>query len=275
MKIPEFITIINTYYAINKRHFPWRDVENPYYVFVSEVMLQQTQTHRVIDKFAQFIEAFPTVYDLAAAPLGAVLFVWQGLGYNRRGKFLHQAACIIVARHNGIIPDDPRLLVELPGIGSAPAASIAAFAYNKPTVFIETNIRAVYIHSFFPNQEKVADSELIPLIAQSVDQLNPRQWYYALMDYGVMLKKTHQNPSRKSKHHTTQSPFEGSIRQVRGAVLRVMLANPFPLMATDLQVMVIADIKRPVVLTAFKTVIEALITEGMITQDEFGFLLLQ
>lgn len=275
MKIPEFITIINTYYAINKRHFPWRDVENPYYVFVSEVMLQQTQTHRVIDKFAQFIEAFPTVYDLAAAPLGAVLFVWQGLGYNRRGKFLHQAACIIVARHNGIIPDDPRLLVELPGIGSATAASIAAFAYNKPTVFIETNIRAVYIHSFFPNQEKVADSELIPLIAQSVDQLNPRQWYYALMDYGVMLKKTHQNPSRKSKHHTTQSPFEGSIRQVRGAVLRVMLANPFPLMATDLQVMVIADIKRPVVLTAFKTVIEALITEGMITQDEFGFLLLQ
>ena len=275
MKIPEFITIINTYYAINKRHFPWRDVENPYYVFVSEVMLQQTQTHRVIDKFAQFIEAFPTVYDLAAAPLGAVLFVWQGLGYNRRGKFLHQAACIIVARHNGIIPDDPRLLVELPGIGSATAASIAAFAYNKPTVFIETNIRAVYIHSFFPNQEKVADSELIPLIAQSVDQLNPRQWYYALMDYGVMLKKTHQNPSRKSKHHTTQSPFEGSIRQVRGAVLRVMLANPFPLMATDLQVMVIADIKRPVVLTAFKTVIEALITEGMITQDEFGFLLMQ
>ena len=275
MKIPEFINLIATYYATNKRQFAWRDVENPYYVFVSEVMLQQTQTHRVVDKFAQFIEAFPTIDDLVAAPLSAVLLVWQGLGYNRRGKFLHQAAGIIVEKYNGVVPDDPALLVELPGIGAATAASIAAFAYNKPTVFIETNIRAVYLHCFFPNQEKVPDAELVPLVAQSLDHSNPRQWYYALMDYGVMLKKTHQNPSRKSKHHTKQSRFEGSVRQVRGAVLRVMLTYPTPCVMHDLHTMVAADIKRPVTAAVFESVIASLVAEGMIVQATDGLVALR
>jgi A/G-specific adenine glycosylase len=275
MKIPEFINLIATYYASNKRHFAWRDVENPYYVFISEVMLQQTQTQRVIEKFAHFIEVFPTIHELANAPLSAVLLVWQGLGYNRRGKFLHQAAGIIVNQYNGIVPEDPSQLVKLPGIGAATAASIAAFAYNKPTIFIETNIRAVYLHSFFPKQEKVSDAELMPFIEQSLDHSNPRQWYYALMDYGVMLKKMHKNPSRKSKHHTKQSPFEGSIRQIRGSVLRLILQHSTLCVMSDLHTAVMADIKRPVTTAVFESVIAALVAEGMIVQAPDGLLALQ
>lgn len=94
------------------------------------------------------------------------------------------------------------------------------FAFNKPAVFIETNVRAVFLHSFFKDQDEVHDKELMPLVALTVDEINPREWYYALMDYGVYLKKTYKNPSKKSKHHTEQSAFEGSDRQIRGAVLR-------------------------------------------------------
>jgi len=264
MKIPEFIDIIYTFYRQNKRLFAWRDVENPYYVLISEVMLQQTQTHRVVDKFNQFIELFPTVEVLAAAPLGAVLAAWQGLGYNRRAKFLHQAAQRIVAQHHGVVPVNQEDLVLLDGIGPATAASIAAFAYNQPTIFIETNIRAVYIHHFFRGQEKVHDRDLLPLISASLDHQNPRQWYYALMDYGVMLKKMHKNPSRKSVHHTIQSRFEGSSRQVRGAIVRVLIAHTGWCSVTDLRDMVGADIKRPVKNTELEAIIVQLAEENII-----------
>lgn len=218
----QFIETIKQFYLLNKRHFAWRDNNNPYEVFVSEVMLQQTQTHRVITKFAEFVERFSTFQALAQAPLVAVLATWQGLGYNRRGKFLQEAAQKIVAEHGGVLPDNTALLEQLPGIGPATACSLAAFAYNRPTVFIETNIRAVFIHFFFSDRTDVHDKEIFPLIEATLDRENPRQWYYALMDYGVMLKKKMGNPSRRSKHHTQQSKFEGSDRQIRGAIVRLL-----------------------------------------------------
>lgn len=187
-------------------------------------MLQQTQTYRVEPKFEQFIATFSTFEMLAQATLAEVLSVWQGLGYNRRAKFLHQAAHIIVQKYDGILPDDPEILVELPGIGPATAASMTAFAYNKPTVFIETNIRAVFIHTFFPPDESsIADKVLLNLIEQTVDLANPREWYYALMDYGVYLKKLHKNPSRRSKKHVKQGVFEGSARQIRGKIIKFLI----------------------------------------------------
>lgn len=226
-KLQSFREFIWNFYALNKRDFPWRNVEDPYKVFISEIMLQQTQTFRVIEKYYEFIEAFPTFNDLAQASLRDVLTAWQGLGYNRRGKFLHQSAQLIVNEHNGILPNDPIILVEFPGIGPATAASMIAFAYNVPTVFIETNIRAVFIHSFFARQEKVHDRDIMPLVAATVDVANAREWYYALMDYGVYLKKTHPNPSRKSVHHNKQSTFQGSDRQIRGMIIR-MLTTQYP-----------------------------------------------
>lgn len=218
-----FQKMIWGYYAQHNRYFTWRNTDNPYHIIVSEIMLQQTQTDRVIEKYEQFLSTFPTLKSLASAKLKDVLIQWQGLGYNRRGMYLHQSAREIMNSYGGIVPQNPELLEKLPGIGYATARSICAFAFNMPTVFIETNIRAVYLHTFFYQQENIHDKQLMPLIAQTVDAKNPREWYYALMDYGVMLKKLHKNPGRKSKHHAVQSTFKGSDRQIRGGIIRLLI----------------------------------------------------
>jgi A/G-specific adenine glycosylase len=225
-QLASFRDFIWTFYEKEGRKFEWRNVDNPYYVMVSEIMLQQTQTYRVEPKYRAFIDAFPDLESLASASLRDVLVMWQGLGYNRRGKFLHQAAQRIMQEFGGNIPQDPERLVILPGIGKNTAGSISAFAFNKPTIFIETNIRAVFIHSFFKDQEAVPDNLILSLVEQTVDQDNPREWYYALMDYGVHLKKMFPNPSRRSKHHAVQSKFEGSDRQIRGAIIRALVKHP-------------------------------------------------
>jgi A/G-specific adenine glycosylase len=222
MNIAAFREFIWNFYEQNKRDFAWRHVENPYYVLVSELMLQQTQTHRVINKYEEFIAAFPTLQSLAASSLRDVLSVWQGLGYYRRARYLHQLAQIVVNEHGGVLPQDEATLQTLPGIGPGTAGSIGAFAFNQPTVFIETNIRTVFIHCFFQDTIGVTDKELFPLIAAAVDHDNPREWYYALMDYGVWCKSRQINPSRKSAHYTKQSKFEGSDRQIRAKILKLI-----------------------------------------------------
>ncbi len=219
----QFQNFVWQFYQEYGRPFAWRNVDNPYYILVSEIMLQQTQTYRVEPKFDQFIAAFADVQTLAEADLRDVLGVWQGLGYNRRGKALWQNAQRIVQEFDGKLPDDPDVLQTFAHIGPNTAASIAAFAFNKPVVFIETNIRAVYLHSFFKDQSDIKDAQLIPLIEQTLDTLNPREWYYALMDYGVHLKKKLPNPSRKSAHHAVQSKFEGSDRQIRGRIIKKLI----------------------------------------------------
>ncbi len=223
--LSSFIKRIYDYYRDNKRPFAWRNTDNPYYVVVSEIMLQQTQTHRVVDKFDQWVATFPTIEALAQSPQDKVLATWQGLGYNRRALALKQLAQQVVQEFKGEIPNDPDTLVTFKGIGPYTASSICTFAFNKPTVFIETNIRAVFIHEFFPKEKEVHDNQLMPLIEKTLDKKEPREWYYALMDYGVMLKKTHKNPSRNSAHHTKQSKFEGSDRQVRGTILKMLISD--------------------------------------------------
>lgn len=219
-QIAAFKEFIWNFYEQHKRNFAWRHVDNPYFVLVSEIMLQQTQTQRVIAKYEQFIAAFPNFERLAAASLRDVLLVWQGLGYYRRARFLYQLAKIVVDEYGGVLPQDLKILQTLPGIGPNTAGSMCAFAFNKPVIFIETNIRTVFIDSFFREKEKVADKELLPLIAVTVDHDNPREWYYALMDYGVFLKLRKTNPSRKSAHYNKQSKFEGSDRQIRAKIVR-------------------------------------------------------
>ena len=213
------------FYCANKRKFPWRSNPSEYHVFVSEIMLQQTQTNRTISKFEEFIAQFPDFKTLAQASFVDVLRVWKGLGYNRRARWIQQSAQTIYNQHNNKLPPKSADLVKLPGIGPATSCSIVTFAFNAATIFIETNIRTVFLHEFFKNQENISDKEIIPLIAATVDQENPREWYYALMDYGVHLKKTHPNPSRNSKHHTKQSKFKGSDRQMRGRILEALLVH--------------------------------------------------
>ncbi|MBA2306884.1 A/G-specific adenine glycosylase [Candidatus Dependentiae bacterium] len=229
--ISQFQALIYDYYKAHRRVLAWRYCDNPYYVIVSEIMLQQTQVDRVINKYEQFIAAFPTLEQLANARISDVIAVWQGLGYNRRALSLQLLARRVYEEYGGEIPQDPELLTTFKGIGKATAASICAFAFNSPTIFIETNIRSVYIHCFFSGASEVKDNDILPVVEQTVDLNDPRSWYYALMDYGVMLKKKHKNPSRKSAHYVVQSRFEGSDRQVRGLILKLLLERQ--IMAED------------------------------------------
>jgi A/G-specific adenine glycosylase len=214
------------YYHQFGRDLVWRHDPTPYQVLVSEVMLQQTQVARVQVKYDEWMSRFPTLEVLALASVSEVLASWQGLGYNRRGLWLHRAAQIIHSQYEGVVPSDPGILVTLPGIGPNSAGSIAAFAYDVPVVFIETNIRRVYLHEFFPNAHDVSDAQLRPLIEATLDREFPREWYYALMDYGSHLGVSMPNPNHRSKAHRPQSKFEGSSRQVRGAILRQAIAGP-------------------------------------------------
>lgn len=223
-RIKRFQKKIWGYYRKHSRNLPWRKTRNPYRILVSEIMLQQTQVERVREKYHPFIKQFPSFASLAEAPLKDVLAVWKGLGYNRRAIVLKQIAERVISHYDGMLPSSIDELIKFRGIGKATAGAIAAFAFNQPTVFIETNIRRVFLHDFFHDRTNVADLELLPLVEKSVDQSNPREWYYALMDYGTMLKKEIMNPNRRSLHYQRQTPFEGSQRQLRGFILSELLA---------------------------------------------------
>lgn len=211
----------------HERHgLPWRYRDDPYQVYVSEAMLQQTQVARVMNFWPRFMQMFPTIDALASADVSDVLGAWQGLGYNRRALALKRAADECSANNKGRMPDTYEGLLELPGVGAATAAGIVAFAYNRPSVYIETNVRSVFIHQFFPDGEKVSDKLLHPLVEQTCSRENPRGWYYALLDWGAHLKSTGVNPSRRSAHYSRQGAFEGSRRQKRAFLLREVLGNP-------------------------------------------------
>lgn len=225
-EVAAFRETVFDYYERNGRRLPWRETFDPYEILVSEIMLQQTQVDRVREKYREFLAAFPSFRELAAAQLSQVLSVWQGLGYNRRAVSLRLCAQTVVEQCAGSLPDEIRLLEALPGIGPYTARAVAAFAFGVPTAFIETNIRSVFILHFFPGRACVRDSEILPLVDRALDRERPRDWYYALMDYGAMLKKTRDNPSRMSAHHTRQSPFRGSNREKRSLILKSILAAP-------------------------------------------------
>ena len=225
--IPAFRQMVLSHYEQYGRDMAWRNTTDPYQILVSEIMLQQTQVERVTIKFPEFIRAFPDFAALAAAPFANVLTVWQGLGYNRRAIALQKCAIRVMNEYEGILPADVDILATFPGIGRATASSIAAFAFNVPVVFIETNIRRVFIHFFFTDTDTVSDAEILPLVEQALYRNNPRVWYWALMDLGTALKKTVPNPNRRSVHYTQQSPFEGSDRKIRGTLLKLLLKYQF------------------------------------------------
>lgn len=226
--IQSFQRMILDYYNSHTRNLPWRNEKDPYKIFISEMMLQQTQAERVVEKYFQFIQKFPDFKTLSESSLQEVLELWKGLGYNRRAIWMKEAARIIFKDYNGKLPSDPTILEKLKGIGHATAREMITFSYNIPTVFIETNIRRVFIYFFFNQKSSVNDSEIISLVKKTVYKENPREWYYALMDYGVMLKKkfSGMNPNKKSKGYKKQAPFKGSNRELRGKILDIILMNP-------------------------------------------------
>ena len=258
-EISSFQSVIYRYFTEHGRDLPWRNTEDPYCILVSEMMLQQTQVERVMDKYVLFLSKFPDLAALARAALREVLEVWQGLGYNRRAMSLIALAKVVATQHHGKLPANREALIRLPGIGCATAGSILAFAFHEPSVFIETNIRRVFIHHFFQDRESIHDDEIIPLVEVTLDRSNSRDWYYALMDYGSMLKKQIANPNRKSAHYTRQSPFEDSDRKIRGAILKVLVGQ-VSMTEEDMAATVGGEQER------MKKILSALVKEGFIVR---------
>jgi A/G-specific adenine glycosylase len=239
------------------RDMPWRRDTRPYFVLVSELMLQQTQVDRVIPKFEAFTRRFPTVAELARAPLGDVLALWNGLGYNRRAKYLHDAAKMIVADFDSRFPDTVEELKKLPGVGPNTAGAIMAYAFNKPVVFVETNVRTVYFHHFFAGHDKVSDAQLSGVVANTMDTENPREFYWQLMDYGTWLKKQGAGSIRLSAHYVKQSPLKGSVREVRGQIIKALAAGD--LRAEQLKRAVAVDER-------YEKALAGLINDGLVMQ---------
>lgn len=204
------------------RSFPWRETSDPYEVLLSEVMLQQTQTFRAEPKYRRFLELWPTFEDLAAAPLADLLYEWKGLGYNRRALYLSRAAKM-TGQWGWTVPDDPVAIRSLPGVGKSTTAAILCFCYNERAVYLETNVRRVLLTCFFPDETGVKDRTLEALLARLAllnDDL--KSWYYALMDYGVLLKELLPNANTRSAHYARQSRFENSNRQIRGLLIHIL-----------------------------------------------------
>jgi A/G-specific adenine glycosylase len=239
------------------REMPWRKDTRPYYVLVSELMLQQTQVDRVVPKFEAFIARFPDETVLAQASLADVVALWNGLGYNRRAKYLHDSAKMIQDTYNGVFPTTFDELIKLPGVGPNTAGAIMAYAYAQPVVFIETNVRTVYFEHFFNDTDIVSDNELRQAVMATLDYEHPREFYWALMDYGSSLKRQGAGRLAKSKHYKKQSPLKGSVREVRGEIIRLLMAADVPL--SELLQRYDGDIR-------LAPALKGLLTDGLVTR---------
>ena len=272
----EFISLVREQGVELYRDLPWRNVDDAYAVLVSEVMLQQTQVTRVLKFWPRWLDLFPTVDALAAADTAAVLDAWQGLGYNRRALALKRACEQCAAKHGGELPRTVDELIMLPGIGPATAAGVVAFAYQLPAVYLETNVRSVFLHELFPDDEGVRDKALLPYIADTCPDDDPRGWYYSLLDYGAHLKASGTNPSRRSAHHARQSSFEGSRRQKRSFMLKQVLASPDGIARPELHASLneteVGAGRELVDEATFDSILDELLEEGFF-REEAGMLL--
>ncbi len=246
------------YRDYGRNDLPWRQTNDPYHIWVSELMLQQTQVARVVPKYQTFIKRFPTFKKLAGAELREVLQLWQGLGYNRRAKYLHEAARHVHQSGEGL-PQTIEGWRKLPGVGPYTATAIMVFAYGAVMPLIETNVRTVYLHHYFPGKQAVGDDKLWPHIVATTPKRQTRAWYYALMDYGAHLKITVGNSSRRSKHYTKQSTFAGSSRQLRGALIRLLLSRTYSFKEIEQQ---LPDFNQDCI----RSQLRKLLTEGLVVK---------
>jgi len=210
---------ILTWYKQNKRDLPWRETTNPYYILVSEIMLQQTQVDRVIPYYIRFLKKFPTLERLARAQKPTLLKYWSGLGYNNRILRLQKLAQVVIKEKEGKIPKTVEELIELPGIGPYTADAVMAFAFNKDVPVMDTNIRRVLIHEL-KLKEDLSLEEMKEIALKNVPKGKSCIWHNALMDYGA-TKATARATGIESL--SKQGTFEGSDRQIRGAIIKLLL----------------------------------------------------
>lgn len=227
------------WFGENGRSLPWRPpmlkprkdgTLDPYRILVSEIMLQQTQVARVVLKYGDFLERFPTCALLARSTLGEVLRVWSGLGYNRRAKHLWECAREIERERNGVFPRDTAELRKLPGIGPSTAAAIASFAFGMDEPMIDTNVRRVLCRIFFRSR-LVSDAKLAVFAKSVIPKGRGRAWNWAVMDIGALHCRAigHSGACplyvlhgrvRAFRNQAPQSKFLGSRRYYRGEIIR-------------------------------------------------------
>ncbi|MEN9852584.1 MAG: hypothetical protein RI996_527 [Candidatus Parcubacteria bacterium] len=262
MTTAAFQKLIWNYFEKNGRNeLPWRQSTQLYHILVSEMMLQQTQVQRVIPKYTEWIQKFPNFKVLAQADFATVLQYWQGLGYARRAKFLHHIAYIL---QNKTDTECKELSIEeldaLPGIGPYTARAIKTFTTETRQVFIETNIRTIFLYHFFHGQDNVSDKDILMLIEKTLPKSEYRNWYFALMDYGSYLKSIGIKNNNNSASYRKQSTFKGSNREARGAILKALLKHS-KISKSKLQTIVAMDTKR------FEIALEQLESEAFIKRS--------
>lgn len=224
----------------NYREMPWRDTRDPYRIVISEIMLQQTQVDRVRTKYDEFLKKFPTAQKLAKAPLGEVLRVWSGLGYNRRARYLHECAKKITEEYGGKFPETYAELVALPGIGRSTAGALLAFSFGQDTPMIDTNIRRILIRTFFSQNmsrsdldSRPSDKELYAFAVALIPKGKGRMWNYAMLDLGASLcgARNHSDecplmplhgPVSDFVYKKPQKKFKDSRRYYRGQILKLL-----------------------------------------------------
>ena len=184
-----FSKILIKWYLQNKRDLPWRNTANPYPIWLSEIMLQQTRVAQGTPYFLSFTTEFPTVFDLAAASEEQVLKLWQGLGYYSRARNLHKTAQYIVTELNGIFPDNYNDLLKLKGIGEYTAAAIASFAYNECVAVVDGNVFRV-LSRYFDIETDIAQAcakkEFAALAFELMPKDNPATFNQAIMEFGAL-----------------------------------------------------------------------------------------
>lgn len=271
MTIKQFQKTILRWYRHNRRDMPWRRTRDPHKILVSEVMLQQTQVSRVLPKYKEFLRAFPNVKALATAPQAELLRVWAGLGYWRRAKYLQACAQAVVKEYGGKFPEEIVKLEQLPGIGPYTARALACFAFDSAEPLIDTNIRRVYLHFFFPNKKKVLDTAIAKIARAAVWRKNPREWHYALFDYGATVLKD-KSINQRSRHYYKQSKFEGSFRSYRTLIVKYLLAQPGQqASAAAIRQLLRKQLRMNKSVYSPSQVVASLLADGLITQGKQGY----
>ncbi len=249
---------------MHKRDLPWRHTFDPYKILVSEIMLQQTQVSRVVEKYYEFLRIFPDIYSLAHASTADVIRVWKGLGYNRRALYLKRAAEVLVRKYNGNFPQSANDLQEIPGIGKYTAGAILVFAFRKNIGVVDTNIRKIITGFFYDGiqqKESVIEqkaSELVP-IGKSWE------WHQALMDYGALeFSKQKEKVAVGIRKGTAYVPFRDTNRFLRGRILDLIREKS--IRETKLLTLIYKTHRKDKQI--IRTVISDLVREGLLIQTD-------
>ncbi|MFN7161275.1 MAG: A/G-specific adenine glycosylase [Candidatus Gracilibacteria bacterium] len=298
-KIAEYQKRLLDWYKQNGRDLPWRKTNDPYKILISEVMLQQTQVDRVMPKYFEFLEKFPTIEDLASASNGDVLRIWSGLGYNSRALRLKAVAEEAVSVYAGKLPDNREKLKALKGIGDYTSGAILAFAYHKPVSFIDTNIKRL-VHRVFVGLElqgwRKTDKEMVKVVDEVCDFEHAYEYHQALMDLGATICKAtklhchicpmkeicdayaeiKENPlvvaEKRVSYKKQGTPFKESKRYIRGGVVEYLRINAEGAGFKELYDLVNENL-REMNETELKTILGDLTREGMIKEEGGKFLL--